>query len=160
MSLPVRNAARVLLIDPEDRVLLFRSHPSNGRAFWFPVGGEIDPGESAADAAVRECFEETGLVGLELGAEVFSRRFVFHWRERVWDARERWFIAHVEHFTPVFDHMEAIEIDDFSDCRWLSVDELRSVQTAGDLLTPSELLELLPELLAGRYPEAPISVGE
>jgi 8-oxo-dGTP pyrophosphatase MutT (NUDIX family) len=32
-------------------------------ARWLPVGGEIEPGETPLEAARRELFEETGLVG-------------------------------------------------------------------------------------------------
>jgi 8-oxo-dGTP pyrophosphatase MutT (NUDIX family) len=28
---------------------------------WMPIGGQIEPGEEPADAAVREVFEETGV---------------------------------------------------------------------------------------------------
>jgi 8-oxo-dGTP pyrophosphatase MutT (NUDIX family) len=160
-SLPVRNAARVLLVDPDDRLLLFRSHvwPTVGHAFWYPVGGEVEAGESHESAVVREAFEETGLTGLVLGPEVLRRRFVFNWREFTWDARERWWLARVERFEPVFGGMEEIEIDDFSDCRWLSVADLHEVQAAGDILTPLNLLDVLPGLLAGEVPAEPIEVG-
>ena len=30
---------------------------------WLPIGGELEPGETPAEAAVRELREETGLVG-------------------------------------------------------------------------------------------------
>lgn len=160
-SLPVRHAARVLLVDPADRVLLFRSHPSPaGQAFWYPVGGEVEAGESHEAAVVREAREETGLDGLVLGPEIFRRRFVFHWRDRVWDAHERWWLARVAHFEPVFAGMEAIEIDDFSDCRWLSLADLAAVAAAGDALTPARLLDLLGPLLAGEFPREPLVVGE
>ena len=159
--LPVRRAARVLLVDAEDRVLLFRSGVGeHGLAYWFPVGGEVEAGETHEAAVVREAFEETGLSDLALGPEVLRRRFVFHWRDFVWDARERWWLARVTHFDPVFDGMEEIESGDFSDCRWLSLSDLAELQSAGDILTPANLLELLPALLAGRWPATPIEVGE
>lgn len=160
--LPIRRAARVVLIDPEHRLLLFRSPPSphhQNRHFWYPVGGEVEPGETHAEAAVREAFEETGLRDLQLGSEIFERRFVFRWRDKVWDEWERWFVAHVEHFEPVFGGMDEVELD-FTDCRWLSAVDLADVQAAGDLLTPSNLLELLPAVLGGEVPGAPLSVGE
>ncbi len=158
---PVRQAARVLLVDAEDRVLLFRSHPrAGGRAFWYPVGGAVEAGETHEQAAVREAFEETGLADLTLGPEVFHRQFIFHWRDFIWDARERWWVARVEAFEPVFSGMEEVEISDFSDCRWLSLTDMAAVTAAGDVLTPANLLELLPALLAGEFPEVPLEVGE
>lgn len=30
---------------------------------WLPIGGELEPGETPAEAAVRELVEETGMVG-------------------------------------------------------------------------------------------------
>src|SRR3954465_7901358 len=60
-----RRAARVLLNRGEGRVLLFRGHdphrPDQG-SWWFTVGGGVDEGETMRDAAVRELFEESGLV--------------------------------------------------------------------------------------------------
>jgi 8-oxo-dGTP pyrophosphatase MutT (NUDIX family) len=56
-----RPTVRVLLIDPEDRVLLVRSLDEQGLGFWFPPGGGVDAGESLEDAAVRELAVETGL---------------------------------------------------------------------------------------------------
>jgi len=44
----------------QDRVLLIK-HRRLGH--WLPPGGEIEPGELPADAALRELREETGLVG-------------------------------------------------------------------------------------------------
>jgi 8-oxo-dGTP pyrophosphatase MutT (NUDIX family) len=160
-GLPVRHAARVLLVDGDDRLLLFRSPiTAAGHAFWYPVGGEVEAGESHEQAVVREAFEETGLERLALGPEILRRRFVFHWREHVWDARERWWLSRVQHFEPVFSGMEAVEIGDFTDCRWLSLDDLAAVQAAGDVLAPANLLELLPALLSGEIPAAPLEVGE
>lgn len=51
-------SATALLYDEHGRVLLvLHSH----RRLWVLPGGAIDPGESPADAVVREAWEETGL---------------------------------------------------------------------------------------------------
>ena len=49
----------VLVFDANDRVLLVRHAEGNE---WTTPGGMIEPYETPADAAVRETWEETGLV--------------------------------------------------------------------------------------------------
>ncbi len=50
-----------VVLDGDGRVLLGR-RSDNGR--WALPGGIVDPGEQPADAAVREVYEETGVVAL------------------------------------------------------------------------------------------------
>lgn len=61
----VRHAARILIVDPDDRILLFRfahAHgPLAGVEYWGVPGGGVEPGESYAAAACRELTEETGI---------------------------------------------------------------------------------------------------
>ena len=69
----VRRAARILLLDEHDHLLLIRFAPPTRRAFWCGVGGECDPGEDFHAAAVRELFEETGLRVESCGPEIARR---------------------------------------------------------------------------------------
>ena len=65
-----RPTARVLLFDPDDRILLMKGRlPSNPDApgVWFTIGGGIEPGESLYEAAAREVIEETGFTDVVLG---------------------------------------------------------------------------------------------
>ena len=53
------SVAVAVVVDGEGRVLLGRRADSGT---WALPGGFIEPGEEPADAAARECFEETGVV--------------------------------------------------------------------------------------------------
>src|SRR6516225_2159666 len=53
------QSATVMLFDGTDRLLLARDTDSG---LWMTIGGAIEPDEAPADAAVREVWEETGLL--------------------------------------------------------------------------------------------------
>src|SRR5260370_27747566 len=66
-----RRAARVIVLDPEGRVLLFRydEGPPNGR-HWSTPGGGLNDGEDYPAGARRGLAGETGWADVLLGAEV------------------------------------------------------------------------------------------
>jgi 8-oxo-dGTP pyrophosphatase MutT (NUDIX family) len=51
--------ARAVTVDGHGHIILGR-YP--GSKTWAIPGGVIDPGEQPADAAIRECYEETGII--------------------------------------------------------------------------------------------------
>ena len=53
------TAVSISLFDDQGRILLGRDAETG---HWTLPGGAIDPNEHPADAATRECFEETGLL--------------------------------------------------------------------------------------------------
>jgi 8-oxo-dGTP pyrophosphatase MutT (NUDIX family) len=152
-----RRAARVLLIDREERLLLLQFvSPDTGVAFWAPVGGGIDAGETAAEAAVREVAEETGLRAVELGPECFHREIRFTWRGVRVHQQERWFVARVDHFDVAADGWTAEEREDIRDVRWFTAHELSVVP---EPLVPRDLASVFATLLADGPPEAPVMLG-
>ncbi len=52
------QSVAVLLFDDQCRLLLAQG---KGSPLWMTVGGAVEPDETPANAAVRECLEETGL---------------------------------------------------------------------------------------------------
>ena len=54
--------AGAIVHDPRGRLLVIRRGREPGRGLWSLPGGRCEPGEDPAAAAVRETYEETGLV--------------------------------------------------------------------------------------------------
>lgn len=94
-----RRAARVILLDEHDRVLLVRGHDADQpeRSWWFTVGGGLDDGEDPRTAAVREVREETGiaLAPDALVGPVFTRSAVFDFFAQHCRQDEELFLARV-----------------------------------------------------------------
>jgi len=61
IDLPLRLTAFTCPVDAEGRLLMVR-HERLGVVRWELPGGHVELGESAADAAVRETVEETGVL--------------------------------------------------------------------------------------------------
>ncbi|MBG0815128.1 NUDIX hydrolase [Planomonospora sp. ID82291] len=55
------NCVGAIVRDDSRRLLLVRRGRPPGEGFWSVPGGRVEPGESDAEAVVREVAEETGL---------------------------------------------------------------------------------------------------
>jgi 8-oxo-dGTP pyrophosphatase MutT (NUDIX family) len=148
----LRPTVRVLLLDPDDRVLLVRSLDEQGLGFWFPPGGGVDAGESLEDAAVRELAEETGL-HVETPGDLFARRrHVVQW-DGVWvDVRESWFLLRVPAFEVDTHGWTDEELVELTGIRWFGPLERR---TSPERLVPVNLADVIDELLAHGVPDEP-----
>ncbi|MDT7540053.1 MAG: hypothetical protein QOI82_3638 [Actinomycetota bacterium] len=131
-----RYAARVVVLDPDGRVLLFRyDDPPPLGVHWTTPGGGIEPGETPAEAAVRELREETGWTDVSLGPELGSS-------SRVIDRGAGATVQHETHFAARVDApqravgMAGHEVDSIAAWRWWAPQEL-----AAEALTvwPAEL---------------------
>jgi len=137
----IRRAARILLIDEHDRLLLFRFAPPDRGPFWCGVGGECDPGEDFASAAVRELFEETGLALADCGPEVARRAddYLTLLGEPI-TSDERFYRVETVSFTPDKRGHTEIEQALISEFRWFTRAELAQWH---EPVFPVNILELL-----------------
>ena len=91
-----RPAARLLVTDPDGRLLLFRFTADDRPPFWATPGGAVDAGESYEEAARRELREETGF-DLDPGEAIAVQHVTFITLEGVEvDAEEHFFAISVD----------------------------------------------------------------
>lgn len=159
VSLRHRPTARVLLFDAQDRILLMKGRLPNrpqGSSAWFTVGGGLEPGESLEAGALREIAEETGFTEVELGPVVWLREGagVLASGERVL-FRETYVVARCAGGEISRAGWEAHEVDLVDDMRWWRFEELLRTE---ERIYPERFLELLPDVLAGRYPSEPLVI--
>jgi 8-oxo-dGTP pyrophosphatase MutT (NUDIX family) len=151
-----RDAVRVVLLDRDDRILLFLGTTEDGARLWYTPGGGIDPGEDPARALRRELSEEVGKVDVALGPQLWVRTHTFAFLGRTFRQHERYYLASVDAFEvgpEVADEHRRERIDG---TRWWSVDELEGCP---DLTAPRRLAALLRRVLEEGPPTEPIDSG-
>jgi 8-oxo-dGTP pyrophosphatase MutT (NUDIX family) len=155
-----RPTARLLVIDPRTRLLLFRFDNGRDRASWLTPGGGIHRGESTEAAAVRELAEETGYVVTEadLGPAVATRGGT--WRTdrsgRLVFGADTFFLVRVAHSAVSTDGHEELERSIITGLRWWTLDELRSTR---ERVSPPGVAGLVASLLADGVPDRPFRLS-
>ena len=157
----IRPTARVLLLDPDDRTLLFTAttpDEDTGLPFWFPPGGGVEEGETHEQAAVRELMEETGLA-CPIGPPLWEREWVGTLGERWYLVFEKFYLAHCEDPTAMTqDSWTELELQAIKECRWWSLAEIEAADGRDGVFVPRELARVLPAVLRGEYPTVPFWV--
>lgn len=156
-ELRLRAAARAIVIDEEDRVLLVRFDFPGGRRVWATVGGGLEDGETHEDAVRRELKEEAGLADVELGTPVWKRTHVFELGIQWNGQTELYFLVRTTAFEPRPQHSWAqLNAEGVTEIRWWTCDE---IEQSEELFAPSRLGRLLRELLQHGPSSEPIDVG-
>jgi len=158
-----RPSARLILLDPQDRLFLFKVHQPSvydpadpfREPFWIMIGGLVDPGEDYADAAMREAREETAVVIKDV-RWVWSRERIMQWRDRRVLHRERFFLGRSGTAEVDTSGLDAREQSWTLDHRWWSADEIAA---SSERFEPVDLGQRLKALLRDGPPDQPVSFG-
>lgn len=155
-----RRAARVLLVDGADRLLMFHGFdPARPeRRYWFTVGGGLQPDEPAEVGAARELAEETGLrlTPEQLGDPVWQEVTDYPFDGRWYRQEQQFFLVRVPAWEVVTEGFDAVERDSIDGYRWWTIAELESTD---ERFYPVDLPDLLRRVLGAGHAEPPAEGG-
>ena len=157
MSGDLRRVARVVLLDPEDRVLLMHGHEPDDPSdtWWFTPGGGLEVGESREEAARRELAEETGITRVDLGPVLWRRICSFPFDGRRWDQDEWYFLGRTEQTAAAPSDLTELELRSVGGLRWWTCAELEATR---ETVYPTRLAGLLRRLLDEGPPGTPVTL--
>jgi 8-oxo-dGTP pyrophosphatase MutT (NUDIX family) len=141
-----RQAGRMFILDDDHRVLLMHELRDIGSqlSHWITPGGGVEAGETLAQAAVREVYEETGLLlHLDPAAQpMFSERVRFSIAGQDLDQTNYYFLVRVPNGLAVEPaaHTE-IERQVVLGHRWWPLAELAASDVVREPVTMVELIE-------------------
>lgn len=159
-----RFAARVLVINPAGRVLLFhwanrargtvvkdgvRTVAARGTSWWATPGGGLEPGERSVDAARRELMEECGIAAADIEGPLWRSDHFFRSGGDLIHQFETFFATRVEIDDINIEGLDPVEADLILGHRWWSPEEL---ETTAERVFPVGLAARLRALMEPEVP--------
>ncbi|HYJ70309.1 MAG TPA: NUDIX domain-containing protein [Nocardioidaceae bacterium] len=156
----LRAAARAIVVDHQERILLLHAIAEDGVTVWLTPGGGLEPGESLLEALRRELVEEIGLRLTGEPPHVWHQRVVKPGHIDGYDgAVNDFFLVRTEAFAPRGTMTpEELRAELVHGHRWWTIDEIQTY--VGDaVFAPRRLGELVPPLLRQGPPATPMTIG-
>jgi 8-oxo-dGTP pyrophosphatase MutT (NUDIX family) len=152
----VRLAARAVVLDPDNRILLVHwVNQDHDVDVWLTPGGGVDEGEDRDDALRRELREEAGLDHFVAGPVIWTRSHAFPWYGRTIEQRETFVLVRTSRFEPRPDPAALAE-EGVREVRWWTVDE---IEASGETFAPRRLAAVLRDLIRNGPPAEPRDTG-
>jgi len=144
-----RHSARILVISPKEKVLLFHFVHTEGalagQDYWATPGGGLEAEETFEVAAIRELCEETGIRVAGVGAPVAHRSFNLRMADGEWvTALEQYYVVRVRDEQISNVNWTEEEKAVVADHHWWSREELGST---AQTVWPETLLDMLHSAL-------------
>ena len=159
-----RLTARLLPIDQQGRILLMRYEDDNisellgrgPRVFWATLGDGIEHGETVLEAAAREAREEMGHDDFQLGPIVWygEQTLLLHQEPVLF--KETFVVVKTDVLDISDRDWTEEERDVIKDVRWWTVEDL---EATNEIVFTSGLAELLPDIIARRYPDPVLTIA-
>jgi 8-oxo-dGTP pyrophosphatase MutT (NUDIX family) len=154
-----RYTARVILINPENKILLMQAHKPTAfdankpapKEYWFTPGGEMESNETPEQAAMRELYEETGITDAQFLVPHIAYQevqLVFHNEPTLF--KEYFFIARSKDSTISTENFTEAEKAMINNYRWWSLEELKNTR---ETFFPVNLVELIEKVKGENFHE-------
>lgn len=163
-ELEPRRTARALVLDPQDRVLLFEYEADEDvdparpglRRFWFTPGGGLEEGEAWEEALARELHEEIGIAGIPAGPWVGRRERPFLLFRHKRFIHERHYLVRLP--SPEIDtsRLQETEKNPVLDVRWWRIESLLATP---DWVEPGGFAGLARRIASGHVPGEPVRLA-
>ncbi|MFN2466484.1 MAG: NUDIX hydrolase [Candidatus Dormibacteria bacterium] len=151
-----RFAARVVVVDADDRVLLFNwANRKKGTNWWATPGGGLEEGERSKAAAIRELVEEAGIEVDDLEGPLWKSSHFFRSSEDLVHQFETFFLARVKSTVVSTDGLDSFEADITLGHRWWPLDEM---ETTSEAIYPKGLAGLVRDVLRDGVPEKALAI--
>jgi 8-oxo-dGTP pyrophosphatase MutT (NUDIX family) len=165
MDFVKRNSIRVILINDKKEILLMcvedkKTTSADGTysgPFWVLVGGGMELGEDINEAALRELHEETGLSmeDVELGPVVWHSETHMVLAGTPSHIKDHYIVAKLKknNFEISNENFTDWEKEVVRKVGWFSLEQIIKIS---DPVYPRGLVDLLPNIFDGKYPEEPV----